>query len=324
MPEPTLPRDSATTAAAGHPWLGYLCLAASMSMVGTSVALAKPLMAAFPMFLLALARFGIATVVLLPLDRSARSSRAASAPLTRRAHGLLFLLAFIGNYLFSLAMLQGVAMSSAVAGGIVMAALPAAVALLARWTLGERLEARVIGGIACAVVGVGMVAASKGGAVASSWGLVWLIAALFCEASYTVIAKRIAAEIAPVRIALITSLWGLVLALPLGLLQARRFDVAAVTGADWALLIAYALMASVFSVWLWMIGVQHVSAARAGVFTTMVPVSSTLVGVLALGEHLAPLQAAALALAVAGIVLAAGAPVRRARQAKPAGAQGAS
>jgi len=319
MPEPTPAHDANDPSPTGHPWFGYLCLAASMTMVGISVALAKPLMAAFPMFLLALARFGIAIVVLVPLVRSVPKP----GRLTPRVHTLLFLLAFVGNYLFSLAMLQGVAQTSAVAGGIVMAALPAAVALLARWTLAERLEARVLGGIACAVAGVGLVAVSKGGAVGGSWGFAWLVAALFCEASYTVIAKRVAADIAAGRIALITSLWGFVLALPLGLWQARSFDIGGVTWADWALLLAYALMASVFSVWLWMMGVRHVSAARAGVFTTMVPVSSALVGVVALGEGLSVLQAGALALAVCGIVLAAGGPAPSV-QAKPAGAQGAS
>ena len=287
------------------PWLGYLSLAASMSMVGASVALAKPLMAAFPVFLLTACRFAIALLVLLALAR--RAPPLGRQPLA--VHAWLFVLAFVGNVLFSLAMLNGVALSSAVAGGIVMAALPAAVALLAWLTLGERIGLRVGAGIVCAVGGVGLVAASKGGGGggAAGAGLLLLVVALFCEASYTVIAKRLAGVVAPGRIALLTSAWGLALALPFGLFQAAAFDFRAVTTGDALLLLGYALMASVFSVWLWMVGVQRVSAARAGVFTAMVPISSALVGVLALGERLAAPQAAALALAFVGIVLAAGA-----------------
>ena len=40
-------------------WLAYLCLASSMALVGSYVALSKPLVAAMPVFLLAWLRFGI-------------------------------------------------------------------------------------------------------------------------------------------------------------------------------------------------------------------------------------------------------------------------
>ena len=43
----------------GRRWMAYACLALSMSLVGSYVALSKPLVAAFPVFLLAWLRFGI-------------------------------------------------------------------------------------------------------------------------------------------------------------------------------------------------------------------------------------------------------------------------
>ena len=42
-----------------HRLLAYACLALSMSLVGSYVALSKPLVAAIPVFLLAWLRFGI-------------------------------------------------------------------------------------------------------------------------------------------------------------------------------------------------------------------------------------------------------------------------
>jgi drug/metabolite transporter (DMT)-like permease len=91
---------------------------------------------------------------------------------------------------------------------------------------------------------------------------------------------------------------------------ARSFDFASVAPASWLLLGFYALAASVWTVWLWMTGLRHVPASQAGVFTVMLPVSATLVGVLALGERLSVAQSGALALAVLGVLLAT-APHRR-------------
>ena len=72
----------------------------------------------------------------------------------------------------------------------------------------------------------------------------------------------------------------------------------------WLLLVAYALAACVFTVWLWMTGLQLVPASQSAVFTVMLPVSAALVGVLFLGESLSGLQLLAFAIAVSSLVLA--------------------
>ncbi len=64
------------------------------------------------------------------------------------------------------------------------------------------------------------------------------------------------------------------------------------------------MAASMVTVWLWMTGLRHVPAASAGVFTVLLPVSAAAVGVLFLGERFSGMQAAAFALALAGVVLA--------------------
>ena len=95
--------------------VAYACLALSMSLTGTYVALSKPLVAILPVFLLAWMRFGIAAVAMLPwLSKPAREP-----PLTPQVKRLLFLESFLGNFLFSIFMLYGVSMTSAVSAGVV-------------------------------------------------------------------------------------------------------------------------------------------------------------------------------------------------------------
>jgi len=286
-----------------RPWLSYLCLAASMSLVGSYVGLSKWLVAVFPVFLLAWLRFGIAAVAMWRwVPRGP-----AEAPLGSHDRRLLFLESFLGNFLFSICMLFGVAMTSALAAGVIMAAIPAVVALLSRIFLHERIRARVAAGIACAVGGIALVSLVKheGTAHAGSLlGNLLLMGAVVCEASYVVIGKRLTAQMSAKRISALVNLWGLALVTPFGLWQAWRYDFSAVTPGLWGLLLFYSLAASMITVWLWMTGLRHVPASSAGVFTVLLPVSAAAVGVLLLGERFSLVQAAAYGLALAGVVLA--------------------
>lgn len=290
------------------PWAAYLCLAAAMAVVGFYVGLSKLLVAALPVFLLAWMRFGIAAVAMIGWLRRP----AMEAPLSRRDRVLLFWESFLGNFLFSICMLFGVAATSALAAGVVMAAIPAAVALLSWFALRERITARVWLAIACAAAGIALLAAARhpeGNATDSAlhapwWGYALLLGAVFCEASYVVIGKRLAASISPRRISALINLWGLVLVTPLGLWQALSFDFRAVQHGTWGLLVFYAIAASVVTVWLWMRGLRHVPAAQAGVFTVMLPLAAAAVGVLVLGERFTAGHAAAFVLALAGLLLA--------------------
>jgi drug/metabolite transporter (DMT)-like permease len=291
--------------------MAYACLAASMMLVGSYVGASRLLVAVLPVFLLAWLRFGIAAVAMLHWVRR-RPGEPALAPQDRR---LLFWESFLGNFLFSICMLYGVALSTALAAGVIMAALPGAVALLSRLFLKERIAPRVLAGIACAVGGIALVSLSKtpasatsttgAGAAPSAWlGNLLLLGAVFCEASYVVIGKQLTGHIGPKRISALVNLWGLALVTPLGLWQALSFDFGQVGTPTWALLLFYALAASMVTVWLWMTGLRHVPAAQAGVFTVMLPLSAAAVGVGFLGEAVSRAQGAAFALALAGVVLA--------------------
>ena len=137
--------------------IAYGSLALSMSLTGTYVALSKPLVAALPVFLLGWMRFGIAAVAMLPwLHKPAQEPA-----MTRQVRTLLFLESFFGNFLFSICMLYGVSMTSAVSAGVILAAIPAVVAIMGWLFLGERIERRVWVAIACAAVGIGLLALSK-------------------------------------------------------------------------------------------------------------------------------------------------------------------
>lgn len=288
-----------------------------MSLVGSYVALSKPLVAAFPVLLLAWLRFGIAALAMPHWLRRPEGE----APMTPHTRGLVFLESFLGNFMFSICMLFGVSLTSAVSAGVIMASIPAVVAIGSWLFLRERITPRVGLAIACAAFGIGLLAlapaqAATHGADASPARLPWLgnllvFAAVVCEASYAVIGKSLTGRLGPKRISSLINLWGFVLSTPFGIWFALRFDFGTVPIGLWGLLVVYALAASIWTVWLWMTGLKGVPASQAGVFTVMLPVSAALVGVVVLGESLSTPQVVAFALALLGVVLATW-PARRA------------
>ena len=285
------------------PWWAYVCLGASMALVGSYVSLSKALVVVFPVFLLAWLRFLIAAVAMTAWVRR----QPAEPTLSPRDRRLLFLESFVGNFLFSICMLYGISMSSAVTAGVILAGIPAAVALMSRVFLRESISRRVALGIVLEVGGVAWVSLSKSTASShqdTALGALLLLGALACEAGYVVIGKKLTAQVSPRRISALINLWGLALVTPLGVWQAFRFDFGPVPASIWILLTFYAIAASVITVWLWMTGLTQIPASSAGVFTVLLPVSAALVGVTVLGEQFSLAQAGAFALALAGLVLA--------------------
>ncbi len=274
-----------------------------MALVGSYVGLSKLLVLVFPIFLLAWLRFGVAAIAMIGWLRPP----AGDPPLDLRSRRLLFLESFFGNFLFSICMLFGISKSSALAAGVIMAGIPAAVALMSRLFLKERIAPKVVLGIGFAVAGIALVSFAKtdvAGVENSLAGNLLLLGALLCEASYVVIGKKLTGRIGPKRISALINLWGFVLVTPFGLWQALTFDFAAVATASWLLLLFYSVAASIVTVWLWMTGLKQVQASSAGVFTVLLPISAAAIGVTFLGEHFSGPQAAAFALALVGVVLA--------------------
>ncbi|WP_114968784.1 DMT family transporter [Rhodoferax ferrireducens] len=297
-----------------HRLTAYGLLALSMSLVGSYVALSKPLVAALPVFLLAWMRFGIGGLAMPHWLKKP----VGEPPMTGATRKLVFLESLLGNFLFSICMLYGVSMTSAVSAGVIMASIPAAVALMSWFFLRERIGLRVWAAIACAAFGIGLFSLSKSELPAQYtrgleadlayknmlWGNLLVFAAVLCEAAYAVIGKKLTGTLSAKRITALINLWGFVLMTPLGLYMALQFDFGTVTSGTWLLLVFYSLAASVWTVWLWMTGLQTVPAAKAGVFTVMLPISAALVGVFALGETLRGVQLLAFGIAMIGVVLA--------------------
>jgi drug/metabolite transporter (DMT)-like permease len=291
-------------------WHGYLFLLAGMAVVGSYVALAKPLTAVFPVFLLAWMRFFISAIAMYSWTKR----QPADHDIDAASHRLLFTQSFFGNFLFSICMLYGVSQTTASASGVILATIPAAVAILSWFWLKEKISLRVWIAIFISVAGLAVLslskpAASAGKAEMSLVGNLLIIASVWCESIYVILAKKLTNTLTPQRISALINLWGLLLMTPFGLWQAMSFKFGAVPSSAWALLIFYSLAASMISTWLWMTGAKTVPANRSGVFTVAMPVTATLIGIFVFGEPFTSAIGFAFVCAIASIALITTSPI---------------
>ncbi|MGO4305372.1 DMT family transporter [Cupriavidus sp. RAF12] len=298
-----------------------LFLIAAMALVGSNVGLGKSIIAEVPVLLFALLRFVIAIVCLSPWYRPSRMRT-----VSRGEWRNLFLMAFFGTFMFTLLMLGGVRLTSAMAAGVITSTIPATVAILSWLWLRERLSRRTVASVLLAVAGIAVLNIARGGedhgGQAGGQALVgnlMILGAVVCESIYVILSRRLSQTLAAIEICAYTHLIGGALMLPLGLLPLLTFDFGSVAGTTWAMLLWYALSASVFSFWLWMKGIRHVPAQLAGVFTSVLPVAAALYGIAFLGERPGWAHGVALACVLGGIALASlpGPIARRALRSRP-------
>ena len=176
-----------------------------------------------------LLRFVIAVIVM------AQQFFKAAPSLERHEWLTLFGQTFFGTFLFTLCMMYGVQHTTATAAGIITSKLPAAVAILSRLTLKERLEQRTLASILLTITGIAVLNLSQSdGGETSLVGNLFVMAAVLCEATYVVLSKRLTQTLSPMRITAYSHLFGSLLMLPFGLTAALSYDFSQITVRMWS------------------------------------------------------------------------------------------
>ncbi len=256
---------------------GYLKLAVSMAIAGSSVVVAKLISTSFPVFFASCLRFAVALVILLPLLRSHRD---LTFSISRRAQVMMLLQAVSGIFLFNVFLLYGVGKTGAMASGIILSTAPAVIGAMAFFFLKEKWNRNRAVGILLSVIGImlieGMPASTRLDQGSTLLGSLFILGAVVCEAAFTVLGKRLPPDISPMTITTRVSMYGFLLFLPFAAAEAYRFDFSSVTWQEWALILYSGIFVTVVSYLLWYQGLRLVTASTAAVFTGFMPISSIL------------------------------------------------
>ena len=275
------------------PFTAYAMLASAMFIAGLCVTLGKIALEHLPVVALAGPRCVAAMAFLAPFAlaeaRQGPSVRATLAGMSGREWVDLVAQALFGIVLFTLLMLGGVSLTGAGEAGLIAATMPLAILVLALPLLGERLRTRPL--IAAIIASLGIAVITFAGGEGQGGDLRWLgnllvALAVVAEALYTLFAKRLAARLPPVTMALLLNAIGLVLFMPLLAFQPWGTLVATVPWQAWAIGALYGVLTSGLGLVLWYRGTRHVAGGTAGLFTVFLPFGAIASGMALLGESL--------------------------------------
>ena len=294
-----------------------LSLIAAMALTGVNVAFGKAIVAEVPVYIFVLFRFAVASAALALLVRGEPGPKLAHMRGAQRRD--LALMALIGMVGFTVLMFEGLKRTAAADAGIITATLPAVAAALGVALAGDRLSRAQIAAVALAVAGLLLVQVTgAAGGTTTLVGNLLVGGAVLCEASFVVLGKRLAPPYRPLRLALGANLVGLVLAMPLALIEAPAFDPRSVAPTMWLIGTWYALAASVICLWLWYRGLPYVETWLAGLATAAIPIAALAASALFLGETIGAAKLAGAALVIAAIALGAMSPPNGATESDPA------
>lgn len=281
----------------------YFHLAMAMAIVGSSVPVGKLMVVDLPVHLSSALRFALACALAWPL----LLAREGLPRLSARTWGIVAVQALCGSYLFNVFLLFGVRLTGAAAAGVAAATTPACMALAGWALLRERPGRRTVWGMACCAAGVAAVTLTDADGLGVSLpvlgGMGLVLAAVAAESLFLLLRKTVRDPLTPLALAAVLSLFGLVYFAPLGVVEAASLDWAAVSARAWWAVGYYGVMITVAAYLFWFAGVVRVSAAQAGAFTAIMPLSAVALSALLLGEPLTGWHLGGCGLVLAGIWL---------------------
>ena len=280
----------------------YAAMAMAMTTVGSTIVASK-VMAQMPIFVAMLARFAVASMVLIALLRVLRKPWPRLLPASWR---LLVAQAFVGSVGYSALLLLGLGLTSAADASVVTGALPALAALLAVFVLGERLNPAGWSAVALAVLAMVLLQTgrgSSGGDATHLGGNALVLAAVACEAVFLLLNKRLREPIDPLWMAALMSTFSFALCAPFALVQLTLVSGPSLSSSALWAAVYYALVPTTLGFWLWYSGSSRVSGAQAGIFTALLPVSGLLLSAACLAEPVEPRHWFGVGLAVLAIVI---------------------
>ncbi|MGY3514125.1 DMT family transporter [Bradyrhizobium lupini] len=284
-------------------WAGVAIALASSSLGGTAAAITRYLVGGADPILLAILRWGIGFLCLLPcalllgVRWPQRSDWPAVALLGICFFGVFFILYNIA-----------VSYTTAARASLALATLPLHTMVVGAILGVERLTARKITGVGIAVLGV---AAALAAGLAQSPPAAWrgeliMTGAVFCMAFYNVLSRPLMQRSSPLGFLTVGMGAGAAVLVLAGIVKGSFAALGQFTTAQWIAGIYLGIGGGALAFILWVMALARATPTRVANTMTVNPIAATLLAALLIGEPITPNLLIGLVAVFAGIWIATG------------------
>lgn len=297
--------DAVDAPRAGAAWLPFLLVAFSALCWSGNHILGRAVAGHVPPLQLSFVRWLLPVLVLWPL---ARGHLRADWPAMRRSWGVILLLSITGGTIFSALQYVGLQLTYALNVSVLNSLAPVMIAVASAVLFGDRLSWRQALGIAISLCGVLAIVARGApqnlAVMQLNWGDVVIFLNMGVWGVYSA-CLRLRPPIHWLSFLFVFAAISALTSLPAAALEHAGGQHLQPTWTTVLSCLYVALFPGVAAMATWNRGVEMMGANRAGACLHLVPVYSTVLASLLLGERLMSFHIAGFALILAGVVLAA-------------------
>ncbi|CAN7337869.1 DMT family transporter [Bradyrhizobium sp. LjRoot220] len=281
--------------------IGILSAVASSSLGGLSVGVTRLVVGSTDPITLGAFRFGIGSLLLLPLawrHRARWPNVAALAPIA--GLGLLYFTLF--PVLFNASLIY----TTAARGSLALSTLPLLTMLVAAMLHVETLTRAKTAGVVIATVGVAVALfTGLGSAPSTAWrGDLLMVAAALCMAFYSVWSRALARQYGAMAYTALAMTFGALVLVILAWLRGGFAATVSFGPVQWGVVGFLGLFGGALTFLLWSYALQRTTPTRVAISVTVNPIASAIFGAYALDEPITVNLVMGLLLVAAGISVA--------------------
>ncbi|MET3978236.1 drug/metabolite transporter (DMT)-like permease [Mucilaginibacter sp. UYP25] len=279
----------------------YLMLLFGMILFGSATPLSKLVTKDFPVFIAGGLRVLLAFIVLVPFVKLSNIKSYKG-----RDKWLLAGISLVGVVGFTVLMLFGMKHISGVTGSVIMSATPALTAILSvvffkddfNWKKGAAITLAIAGVI---IMQLGKHQDNQG--KNELLGILLVVAAICCEAGYTLMGKVLTKNFPPEDIAAFSALIGFLGFLPFMIWQAKNLSFDTIAIKSWLYLAIYGAGTMGLGSVLWYKGIKQVEGSTAATFMGVMPISALVLSYFLLNEPFRWIHLAGFAMVFSGVII---------------------
>lgn len=284
----------------GMPYL--LLVITTLSWAGNTV-LARGVVEVLPPLTLAFWRWLTALLLLLPF---AWPFLKRDWPVVRASLPILALISLAGVSCYNTFLYIGVQTTTAINSGLILATGPAAIVLMSRLVLGQRISPAQAAGLLLSFAGVALViaqgSASALARLAFVRGDLWVVGSVLASAVFSVF-LRFRPKLHPASLVFCTFVLGLLFLLPFYAWERAIYPPVDFTPGVISSILYVAVAPSIIAFFCWNRGIELIGPNRAGLFLYLTPVFVAALAWLFLGEALYWYHFAGMLLIFGGMIL---------------------
>jgi drug/metabolite transporter (DMT)-like permease len=231
---------------------------------------------------------------------------AGKIPRIRKEDYRLFLISSLLNpFFYFLGENFGLKYSTPSISAVVIATIPLFSAILAHFTLRERLSFYTVTGILLSLLGIATMLVNRDLSLnASPRGILFLFFAVFSAVGYSVMLKKLSMRYSPLMIIATQNLLGIFYFLPLFVIfEFNHFITVSITSELIISLLSLSLFASSAAFVLFTIGVREIGVTRANVFSNTIPAFTAVFSFFILSEPFNINKIAGIVIVIFGVFL---------------------